>query len=416
MEMEKKICAVGIDITEDYVQLSYSISEKDEPVSLSVSSEEQKYLIPPVLYYREENDIWYIGDEALYNSHSDRKDTINIYEQLSFKNRFLSIFLDKLIEKAKTQGNFRYIKSICVSVEKDNIDIIKNVFSSFELLDYKDTIIRVINHDEAFLYYTINQKKDLWVNDVALLDFTKKHFKYRRMKEYKMKTPPVLTVWQDDISTDISYEMLDTEAGKKRADSRLFEYVHQEFKKNIVCSVFLTGAGFYDQWAEESLQEICSKRRVFKGYNLFVKGACYAAIKKQRENVKKQNIFQCNGRTRADIGLLISNEGKNMVITLSSAGTNWYEAGAEAECILDNVSKISMVIISAFDGSSKNKSIDLSQFPSRPNKTTRVKITLGYRDEDKFDIIIKDMGFGELFKASGMMVRESVSVSKLFDI
>ena len=60
------------------------------------------------------------------------------------------------------------------------------------------------------------------------------------------------------------------------------------------------------------------------------------------------------------------------------------------------------------------KFISLKDFPERPNKTTRVKITLGYKNDTDFEIIVKDMGFGELFKASGKTVRETVCIRELF--
>lgn len=413
--MDKTIYAMGIDLTEEYAQVSYVTNPTELPVSLSVSPEEKKYLIPSQLYYRMENDTWYIGDEAVFNSVSDKKGCIS-FKDIRNDVSNMAKFLEKLFELTEKITDMIFEGSVCISEEDGNLESTECIYEAFTKLGYNLDKVRVINHDEAFMYYTINQKKELWINDVALFDFTGKHFKYRRIHETKAKTPPVLTVETEDLSHEISYDLLENDFGKRKADSRMLEYVQQEFRKHIICTVFLTGTGFYDEWAEESITEICSKRRVFMGYNLFVKGACHAAIRKQKGDTNKVHIFQCNGRTKADVGLLINNDGKNMVITLSNAGTNWYEAGAEAECILDNVTKINLVIILAEDGRSVNQTIDLSEFPERPNKTTRVKITLGYRNDNTFEVIVRDMGFGELFKASGKVIRETVSVNNLFNI
>lgn len=415
-DSQQSLCAVGIDLAYDYVQFSYCSNLNEEPLSLSTNPEDKKYLIPTVLYYREENKTWYIGEEALYNSFSDKKESVKLWDKIETDEEVLSIFLKEIIEKAKSVLNFDFIENICVSIECYEKTIVKNIFKAFLLIGYDEQKIRVINHDEAFIYYTINQKKELWLNDVVLFDFSKKHFVSRRLHEIKSKTPPILVVDSEILSNDISYSLLDTEHGKRKADSRLLEYVQKEFKKNIVCTVFLTGTGFYDEWATDSLPEICSRRRVFKGYNLFVKGACYAALKKAKGITKNTHTFSCYGRTKAEIGLLINNQGKNMVISLSKAGTNWYEAGAEAECILDNVSKINLVIYSALESISTNYILDLDEFPSRPNKTTRVRITLGYINDDTFEIIIKDLGFGDLFKSSGRIIKKTISNSKLFNI
>lgn len=415
--MKKTICAMGIDITKEYMQISCQEHPGAEPVSVSVSNDEKKYLIPSVVYYRKENDTWYIGDEALFNSNSDKRECYRFEKNIKNDITLLSRLIEGLIELGKKAADFENVEIICVAVSDCDLSITKNIFEAFSMLGYDEDKIRVINHDEAFVYYTINQKKELWTNDVALFDFTGSQLKYRRIHEIKGKNPPVLSVIKEDLSNDIYGELLETDSGRRRADSSMLEYIQQEFKKNIVCTVFLTGEGFYDDWYEESLKEMLgSRRRVFKGYNLFVKGACYAALKKYQGVTEKKHIFQCSGRTGADIGLLINNQGKNMVISLSQAGTNWYEAGAKAECILDNVTKINIVVVSAIDGASKNQTIDLSGFPERPNKTTRVRIVLAYEDDDTFNIVVEDMGFGEIFNSSGKRVKKTISISELFSI
>ena len=412
--MDKKICAIGIDLTDEYAQISYMLTGDNEPVSLSTSPEEKKYLIPASLYYRRDNDTWYVGDEAKFNSISDKKDAYTFDADIKYNQDNMTKYLKMLLEYTKTSLDAEIEGFICIALEDIDMDSIKNVYNSLKTLGYSEDNVRVIGHDEAFIFYTVNQKKELWVNDVALFDFTKKHFKYRRMHEIKSKTPPVLVVESEDLSDVVSVDMLDSELGRMKADRQWMNFMTTEFKKHIVCTAFLTGQGFYDDWAGESIQEICTKRRVFKGYNLFVKGACYAAAKRMNTLANKNYIFQCNGRTKADVGLLISNEGKNMVISLSRAGCNWYEAGAEAECILDGVNKINLIITPILEGNSYTKIIDLSDFPSRPNKTTRVKIALAYKNDRCFDVVVKDMGFGELFKSSGKVVKTTISCDELF--
>lgn len=415
--MEKTIWAMGIDITKEYMQISCQERGDMEPVSVSASTDDEKYLIPSLLYFREENDTWYIGEQALFNSRSDKRPCFEFDRDIKNNLEYMSILMGELIDLAKKTQGFEASQMICVTLEDYDLNIIRNIFEAFVSLGYDSDRIRVINHDEAFIYYTINQKKDLWVNDVALFDFDKNHLSYRRMHEIRLNTPSVLSVTREDLSRDIYYHMLDSAHERKRADSILSDYIRQEFKRNIVCTVFLTGEGFYDDWYTESLKEMWgSRRRIFKGYNLFVKGACYAASEKKEGMAEKTHIFRCSGRTKADIGLLINSQGKNMTITLSPAGTNWYEAGAKVECILDNVTEINLVIVSVMDGASQNKTIDLSSFPERPNKTTRVRISLAYKNNDVFEVLVEDMGFGELFKSSGRTVQEIISIDDLFSI
>ncbi len=413
--MDKVIHAMGIDLTDEYAQISYILPGEKEPVSLTVNPEEKSYLIPAALYYREENDTWYVGDEAVFNSDIDKKEMYGFDSDIKYDQNKMTKYLELLIKLTKNILNADIDGIICVSEEDSDLKSTVCVYNAMKSLGYDDNAIRVINHDEAFIYYTINQKKELWINDVVLFDFTKKHFKYRRLHEIKGKTPSTITVTCENFSSDINWEMLRTEAGKIKADKILMDIVMRKLKKHIVCTLFLTGTGFYEDWASESIQEMCERRRVFKGYNLYVKGACFAALQKQNNTTSKDYIFQCKGRTHGDVGLLINNQGKNMVISLSEAGANWYEAGAQADCIIDDVDGINLIIVSAKDKSSYTKFISLKGFPKRPNKTTRVRITLGYVNDTDFEVMIRDMGFGELFKPSGTAVKEIIRMDELFN-
>lgn len=412
--MSKAIHALGIDMTDEYAQISYILSGETEPVSFTVNPEEKSYLIPASLYYRKENDTWYAGYEAVFNSETDKREAYAFDRDIKYDKDKMTKYLGLLIKLLEESLDARIEGVICVSEEDDDLESTGCIYGAMKNLGYDDEHMRVINHDEAFIYYTINQKRELWVNDVMLFDFTKKHFKYRRFHETKGRNPSVIEVSCEDYSEDIHYSLIDTEFGRLKADRLFTDIALRELKSHIVCTTFLTGSGFYREWGEEAIQKLCERRKVFKGYNLYVKGACFAALKKYDNTMPKKHIFQCKGRTIADVGLPISNQGKDMVIALSQSGTNWYEAGAEAECIVDDADGINLVIVSARDGHSYYKFISLKDFPERPNKTTRVKITLGYKNDTDFEIIVKDMGFGELFKSSGKTVRETVCIRELF--
>lgn len=412
--MSKVIHAAGIDLTDEYAQISYILSGESEPQSLTVNPEEKRYLIPALLYYREENDTWYAGDEALFNSATDRRSVFGFDSHIKYDRDKMTKYLELLIKLLTEMTEADIDGVICVSEEDSDLESTGCIYSAMKNLGYDDERVRVINHDEAFIYYTINQRKELWVNDVLLFDFTKKHFKYRRFHEIKGRTPSIITVSCEDYSDDIYFKLIDTELGRLKADRLFMEIAMEEMKKHIVCTSFLTGSGFYKEWGEETIREMCERRKVFKGYNLYVKGACFAAMKKYDNTAPRRHIFQCKGRTIGDVGLAIENQGKNMVISLSESGTNWYEAGAEAECIIDNTDRIKLVMVSSKNTASYEKYISLKDFPKRPNKTTKVKITLGYKNDNDLEIIVKDMGFGELFKASGITVKETVNMKELF--
>ena len=52
--------------------------------------------------------------------------------------------------------------------------------------------------------------------------------------------------------------------------------------------------------------------------------------------------------------------------------------------------------------------IPLEGFPKRPNKTTRIRIAVGFSGENTMVLKIVDRGFGELFPMSGIEIRQEV--------
>ena len=82
-------------------------------------------------------------------------------------------------------------------------------------------------------------------------------------------------------------------------------------KKHVVSGIYLSGAGFYlDGW-QKTLQTICRNRRVFKGNNLIVKGAAYGAKECFLPPTLDKYLISCKGRTRVKITMAVEYKGKD---------------------------------------------------------------------------------------------------------
>ena len=106
---------------------------------------------------------------------------------------------------------------------------------------------------------------------LCIFDFNGEHFFYKRLSPVRGKKEKIIEVSDMDLSGIISMDMLYDNDSRQRADNTLCDFIIEEFRKHITSAVFLTGVGFYKDWAANSLAEMCNiKRRVFKGYNLYV--------------------------------------------------------------------------------------------------------------------------------------------------
>lgn len=422
------VYAMGIDISAEYTQVSYISQETGEPKSLSIVPGEDKYLIPTLMYKIKNVDDWCIGDEAKYRSYESQEETYivrNLLDRIDSKNvmyldgvrysadKLLRIYLQELLKMAERIGKLSKPEFITVTTQKTDKVFIEAVHKAFDKLGYEIGRVCVVSHTESFIYYTLGQKKDLWINDVALFDFSSEHFIYKKLSIARNKEPNTITVKQHDYSKEIDMLYLENDRDKRYADEKFLSIINREFYKQIISTVFLTGMGFYSDFAENSLVELCSKRRVFKGHNLYVKGACFEAKERRFGRFGSDYVLQCEGRTKVTIGLIVKHCGKNSTAILSKAGTNWYDAGAKAECILDDTKSIQLTLSSPYDECIKNVKIDLSAFPDRPNKTTRIGITLAYTSETTCEVAVTDLGFGEFYKATGIVIKETFVIDEM---
>lgn len=415
---------ISIDLCMDYSQMAYCrTGSMTEPESVSAIVGEQKYLIPTIVGRLNNANAWCIGDDAILRNKrgeaelgsdilkavlAERNIEINGEEYSGFD--VLKAYLEGLFNLLNMNFHITKPDSIIVTVEYPDRILVSLIRNVLEDMGFLKDIIKVIGHSESLIYYTVFQKKELWVNDVLVFDFTEKQFLVRRLNTVRGRIPQPVIVEEMDLSSKYSIEMAGTEQGKIEMDEQFLKLLKELCGKHIVSTVYLTGAGFYEKWMKDSIQYLCSKRRVFQGYNLFVKGACYAAIGELGIGNVKDYQFVCSGRTLVNIELEVEKGEKTVPVPLSNAGTNWYEAGARTEGILDGVQEIRLRITSSLSKNSRIITIDLKDFPPRPNKTTRVEIILAYKNDRQCVILVKDLGFGVFFKPGGEMVKKIINI------
>lgn len=421
VRVENKCISVGIDLCRDYSQMTYCMGNMREPESVSVIPGEQKYLIPTIVGKTEAQ--WCIGDDALLREKNGEavitgdilvtlltEKRINLLDEEYNGHQLLKVYFEGLFELLKNNYHITAPDKVMVTVEYPDRILVNEIREIFIEMGYGRDDVKVIGHSESLIYYTIFQKRELWVNDVMVFDFTDNQFMVRRLATMRARTPQPIVVEEIDLSSRIKAENLLTEQGRVNTDSEFLEIAKEYCGKHIVSTVYLTGSGFYEKWMEKSLDYLCSKRRVFQGANLFVKGAGYGNLSLMGLGNAEEYQFVCSGRTLVNIELMIEKDDKNVPVVLSKAGTNWYEAGARAEGILDDTREIKLIISSSLSKKSEELVIDLRGFPPRPNKTTRIEIVLAYKNDSQCVVVVRDLGFGDFFKSSGEKVRTVIEI------
>ena len=116
-------------------------------------------------------------------------------------------FFAYLLKLAVNQCNGRLIKNILVTVEEVNQNVLKGIKEVLTDLGYQKDDIRVISHSESFVYYTLNQNKDIWINKVLFLELNEYEFACRRLEVVRGREPHVADVKVEDLSNLFDLEM-----------------------------------------------------------------------------------------------------------------------------------------------------------------------------------------------------------------
>lgn len=130
-----------------------------------------------------------------------------------------------------------------------------------------------------------------------------------------------------------------------------------------------------------SLRFLCQERRVFLGNNLYSKGACYAARQRMTPgSVSEGYVFLGKDMLKANISLYVEKRGQDSCHPLLDAGTNWYDAKAEIDFLLEEENRFSLRITPLNGGEIRDVEIALTGLPQRPARTTRIHLQIDMAD------------------------------------
>lgn len=407
MDNSKSIIA-GFDLGTETTQISISV-DGSEPESVSISPNRSMYLVPTVLCIRNDTKDWMFGDEAVRCRNRDAGWYVDsILEKLEtdekiqiFGNEYTGAeLLDKFIRKIYTAIRQKYlnmtVSKVVVTVKNKNDKLMAAIEKSFEALGFEKNRLMILSYMESFMYYTVSQKKDLWINDVSLFDFDETGLKYYQLSTSKKQLPVTVTVSSYDFDEELNASMMLT-----MTDSRLaavFKGITDRLlHRQILSTIYFTGQGFDGTWADDVIKSLCPGRRVFKGQNLYAKGAAYAGIISESEDYKNY-LFLTDNQTRFSVSIRMFKDNRIGEYTMVAAGSDWRKVHAKTVGILDDTDEVFFTVFHAVRKETKHIVMNLRNIEKRENKTMRVSVLVEFLDRDTAVLTVRDLGFGEFYE------------------
>ena len=422
--MTGKGLIIGIDYTDRYCQACYYSRRHQRPESVSAGTDVMRYLIPSVLCYDPGRDEWMIGNSAVRISENpgvytftellrnQRAGTTAVINEKSYSYvQLMAIYFGKLLEFIQIRTSVMSVENINVTMKEVDRETRETMEEVFDLLDVPRSRVKLLSAAESFGYYIINERLTLWKGGALLFDFNSEGFYAKQLSVNVKRGRTLVFINEYDFSADFSMDNLASETYSDQMDRRLAN-LYQDFSEHVGdSSVYFTGEGFSEQWFGTTLNSISGEKRAFKGNNIYVKGACLAGYLRS-EGLRSEYTIICRGRTRADISLEAWDKGERADIILSPAAFNWFDAGYHGDFILENENSIVLQVTSIISGAKTDINIDLTDFPERPDKTTRVGVDIRYTSEYQCEITVTDKGFGEFYPSEGKSVTQYIDLEE----
>ncbi|MBD5461083.1 MAG: hypothetical protein HDR26_09115 [Lachnospiraceae bacterium] len=419
---------VGYDLCRRYAQISYCFAGGGQPETISTVAGGENYNIPLALCKRRGVNQWFYGKEACrYAQEGDGTLVENLLELARDKERvsiegeefepvaLLALFIKRslsLLSGICPQERIGGIMFTCDGMDRETLEIIDRAVSGLGL---KTQNIFCQGHVESIYYYNISQQPQLWNHQVLVCDYQEDRIRIYLM-ERNLKTSPVVVLIGEDMYPFRAVLSIPVQEDQRQEvfqgmDREFLELMQRVCEGRLISSVYLLGDGFRGEWLNDSLVFLCRNRRVFQGNNLFSKGACYSLTEKNNPSeAGKSHVFLGSDKLKANIGMRVLRRGADSYFALLDAGTSWFEARRELDFLLESGCGFTVLITPLNGREVRTVEIRLEGIPERPEGTTRLRLAADMPDVCSVRLCIEDMGFGEIFPASGMQWTETLEV------
>ncbi len=388
--MSERTLLLGYDLGDHRTRMSVYDLEKMEPVPIGQGEDETDIYVPTEIKL----EGMPLMDDFL--SRIRRGEDIIVGDKTSRPDRVLAYFFRKTLPLTRQQYPGETIKQLVVTVRDAKKEIVELLYEALEQLGIGRDRALVLDHKQAFLYYVLYQKKEIWINDVGIFDCTSDGLRYAQMHIDRTTTPILVGVAQKDYSDSVDLTSQSEEHKRAVFENVVYGAIHRQ----LLSTLYMTGDGFEEGWAEPVFHKLCVGRRLFKGNNLYVSGACYAAKEVSGGDKLSGYLLMDEEMITSRLSISVYADGKDCEETLTDAGEPWYMVDREISLIPDGETEITLLAEDVFDHRQRRFILDLEPVATRVDRQCRLTLRARFASPTRCIITMKDEGFGDLYPSS----------------
>lgn len=421
---------LGYDLGASFSQISYLSLAENEPKTLSLKTGAQIYDIPTVLAKRRDVNQWFFGREAVKQITEGNAwpvtdmlekalegETVTVGDEEYDAVSLLALFVKRSLSMLSMEVDASLIRGImftCAKLDSRMVGVLRGIVESLQL-PMKHVYFQ--SYAESLYHYMLSQPKELRAHTVLACDY---HYGmlHTYALHFNFHTTPVVANIEEQVFSEMEYNLENLpETGSYRdkaygiLDTQFLRISESLCQGRVVSTVYLLGNGFKDPWMKQSLAFLCRTRKVFQGSNLFSKGATLAVKNRLKKGEESDAYLLLDGdKTKYNVGLVVMERGKEQYWNVLEGGSNWYEARALFDVILESSHSFNIRMTPLAGGAAKERVFTMETLPEREARTTRLEILMEMTAADKLRVTATDMGFGEYQEPSGLSWSEEYTL------
>lgn len=404
--MSQRTLYVGLDIRDDITQIAVLEPSKEGPDILMAGGEGGGQTMNikteveiPGSGLRVQGFLEKIYQQETIYADGRKSNPVNI----------LAAFLRRTLSLTKKKYPSESIRMLVVTTEYRELSFITTVYKALEKLGIGKDRALVADRGQSYVYYVMSQKKELWVNQVGMFDFRDSRITYYQMQADRLKRPAIVKVTEKDYS-DYAQLFISGEQTDEEKSSIFEGMVHGAIHGQIITSLYMTGAGFENDFAADVMKKLCVGRHLFKGDNLYVCGACYMARELGGERRLDDVVYLGEDIVTSDLTIQVYADAQERELPLVRAGTAWYHIEKEMDLIPDGDQELAVCIKNVVTKKQSVRLIPMDGILGRTDRRARVGIQIRFSGPDRCIMTLRDKGFGEFFPSSYRIWEETITL------
>ncbi len=402
--MDQRKLYVGLDIRDDVTQISVLGPGMTEPELLCMDESENCDKMPTAVSIPGTKEQITNFFDKIY-----RQEPIVVDNKECDPVNVLGTFLRKTLSLTKKRFPGEVIRQLVVTTEYRDFRLISTIYRALEKLGIEKDRAMVIDRRQSYIYYVMSQRKELWVNQVGLFDYQMDKITYYQMQTDRFKRPMLATVTEKDYSDYL--DMFRGEDNTSDEKASIFEgMVQGAIHGQIITSLYMTGPGFADGFADDVMKRLCVGRHLFQGDNLYVNGACYCAREIGGGRKMDEFVYLDEDTIASHVILQVYTDAKVQEVALAKAGTPWYQIDHEVDLIPDGDEELEVQVKNVITKETMTHLIPMEGIPGRTDRRARIGLQVRFAGPGKCILTVRDKGFGDFFPSSYRIWEETITL------